>query len=650
MLERKTPAEDEPKQAVHYKSLFDALRVGIVVHAPDTTILLCNPEASRLLGLSQEQMAGKNVDDPAWHFVHEDGSPMLPENYPVNQVLTTLQPLQEYVVGVDGPDPSDRVWVMVDAYPEFAANRDLRNIVVTFVEITNLMQTKEALRKSEEVFEYFMEYSPVYVFFKDEHLRSLMLSRNYETMLGKPRSELLGKSMDELFPPEVAVPMMADDMRIMKEGREFTVEESLNGRIYQTTKFPVLIDGVPRYLAGFTMDITQMKQEEQEKADLQKQLLQSQEMESVGRLAGGVAHDFNNMLMGIMGYAELCLDELPPKHPICGYLQALTETAKRSADLTNKLLAFARKQAVVPATLDLNKVIGGLLEFLQRLIGEHIDLIWIPTPDLWSIHIDPTQVDQILMNLCVNARDAMEGSGSIQIATQNTVLDESFCSSQEGVHPGDYVRLMVQDSGCGIKPADLPQIFEPFFTSKDLGEGTGLGLSTVYGIVKQDNGCIDVQSEAGEGTVFNIYLPRYVANEPRTRDQSKPGMPKGQGETVLLVEDESAIRATCCRFLETLGYTTLVAATPDEARRKAGQYKSRIHLLLTDVAMPGMSGPTLAQHLTASRPDLAVLYMSGYAADAVTDLETESHPGYFIGKPFTRAELAVKMRDVLDST
>jgi hemerythrin-like metal-binding protein/PAS domain S-box-containing protein len=645
--EHQTSTDLRESEIQHLK-LFETLRVGVVVHAPDTSIMLNNPEATRLLGLTTDQLRGKTAIDPAWQFVRDDGTPMPLDAYPVNQVLASMQPLPDFVMGVDRPATADRVWVLVNAYPEFGPQEELQSIVVTFVDITARKRAEEAVRASEAIFEYFMEYSPMHVFFKDENRRALRLSKNYETMLGKPRSELLGKSMDELFPSDMAEQMMADDVRIMEEGKEITVEETLDGRSYSTTKFPIWVDGVPRYLAGYTMDITDRKQAEEEKTELQKQLLQSQKMESVGRLAGGVAHDFNNMLMGIMGYAELCRDELPPDHVIHPYLNELTRAAQRSADLTRQLLAFASKQAIAPEVLDLNDVITGMLKLLRHLIGENINLAWRPAEALMTVSIDPSQIDQILVNLCVNARDAINGTGNVTVSSKNVTLDDAYCTEHPNATPGRYVLITVVDDGCGMDKDTLAHVFEPFFTTKGSGKGTGLGLATVYGIVRQNNGYIDVHTEVNEGTTFRVYLPQFAGEDAKTSEPKEERAPTGGNETILLVEDEKALRVTCRHFLRTLGYTFLVAATPAEALNLAAQHSGDIHLLLTDVVMPEMDGQQLATQLKSSDPGLNVLYMSGYTADAVTDLGVDEDGVSFIGKPFSRDDLARKLREILD--
>ena len=400
-------------------------------------------------------------------------------------------------------------------------------------------------------------------------------------------------------------------------------------------------------LTGTITDITDRVEAEAEKKNLQAQLMQAQKMESIGRLAGGVAHDFNNMLGVILGHAELAQDQVAPADPIFEDLSEIKKAAQRSADLTRQLLAFARKQTVLPKVLDLNGTVEGLLKMLRRLIGEDIDLVWLPGKGLWQVKIDPTQVDQILANLTVNARDAIEGVGRISIETNNAVLAQDFCTDHVGLVPGNYVMLSISDDGCGMSKEVLEHIFEPFFTTKEVGQGTGLGLATTYGIVKQNNGYIDVYSEPGQGTTFRIYLPRYrwqsLAND---REKVKDMLQQGR-ETILLVEDEPSILYLSKRMLESMGYRVLAAATPGEAMRLAEENCGEIHLLMTDVIMPEMNGRDLARRLLSLYPDLRRLFMSGYTADIIAHHGVLDEGVYFIQKPFSRAELSTKVRAVL---
>jgi PAS domain S-box-containing protein len=395
-------------------------------------------------------------------------------------------------------------------------------------------------------------------------------------------------------------------------------------------------------------DISERKQAESEQAKLEGQLLQAQKMEAVGRLAGGVAHDFNNMLMATMGYVDLSRDGLPAEHPIRSYLDEIAKITQRSVDLTRQLLAFARKQIIVPKVLDLNDVVSNMLKLLHRLIGENIHMAWRPDPDLWPVKLDPVQIDQILANLCLNARDAE--SNEISIRTANRRLDQDYCNRHEGVIPGDYVMLSVSDNGCGMDHDVLSSIFEPFFTTKEINKGTGLGLATVYGIIRQNNGYINASSELGRGTTFTIHLPRVDREAIRRLPlASTDEEPHGLGETILLVEDEPSLLMTIGRGLETLGYLVLAAATPAEALDVAARHEDNIHLLLSDMTMPGMNGRQLAEKLWVNHKGLPCVFMSGHTVTVMDDAELGSKNWCFLQKPFPRAQLARKLREMLDA-
>lgn len=400
--------------------------------------------------------------------------------------------------------------------------------------------------------------------------------------------------------------------------------------------------------AGNITNYVAVKRDITEHLRLSQHLQQSQKMDSIGRLAGGVAHDFNNMLGVILGHAEIALDQLAPSHPLHTNLLEIRKAAERSADLTRQLLAFARKQAVTPKVLDLNETVEGMLNMLRRLIGENIALAWQPRAS-WPVWIDPSQIDQILANLCVNAREAIAGAGSVSIETSNAILDEAFCATHAGAHPGEYVRLVFQDSGCGMDTETLSHIFEPFFTTKGQGEGTGLGLATVYGIIKQNNGFIEVSSIHGHGTTFEIYLPRsadVLARHPAgpTAAESARG-----AESILLVEDEPAILEITAQMMEALGYAVRKAHAPAEALRVAEECGDRLQLLVTDVVMPEMNGRELAKKLLSLHPRLKCLFMSGYTADIIARNGMLEGALHFIQKPFSKQTLAAKLREVLDS-
>ena len=380
---------------------------------------------------------------------------------------------------------------------------------------------------------------------------------------------------------------------------------------------------------------------------LEAQLHQAQKMEAIGRLAGGVAHDFNNMLAVISGHADLALEQTAPDSPLYADLLAIQKASQRSADLTRQLLAFARKQTIAPKVLDLNDTIAGMLKMLGRLIGEDIELLWKPASTLWPVNMDPSQIDQIMANLVVNARDAITGVGKITIETGQAEFDESYCEAHAGFTPGQYVLLAVSDNGCGMSREILAQLFDPFFTTKPRGRGTGLGLATVYGIVKQNYGCINVYSEPGQGSTFKIYLPRHVADPGEASAAPPPPTAPTGAETVLLVEDEEALLKLSAQLLERLGYTVLAAGGPNQALQLAEAHPGIIHLLLTDVIMPDMSGRDLWQQLSALRPSLKCLFMSGYTANVIAHHGVLDEGVHFLQKPFSREALAAKLREAL---
>ncbi|MDZ7665271.1 MAG: response regulator [Desulfotignum sp.] len=470
-----------------------------------------------------------------------------------------------------------------------------------------------------------------------------LLGMTFEEVQGKKCFELIGRDRECT---ECAT------RKALKSGKIEQLEKYVPelGIYFDCRSNPILDeDGNVVRIIEHLRDITEQKRAEEERELLQAQFVQAQKMESVGRLAGGVAHDFNNMLGVILGHAEFALEKADENHDLCADLKEIQTAARRSADLTKQLLTFARKQIIAPKMLDLNDTVESMLSMLRRLIGEDINLSWNPAKGVWPVKMDPSQVDQILANLCVNAKDAIEGVGKLTIETGMKSFDQEYCADHAGFIPGDFVVLAVSDDGCGMDKMTLYNLFEPFFTTKDVGKGTGLGLSTVYGIVKQNNGFINVYSEPDHGTTFRIYLPRCVAADetPAVIPPYKPD-PTGN-ETVLLVEDEPAILRMARMMLERMGYSVLPAATPAEAIDLAKTHADKIDLLMTDVIMPEMNGRDLAKHLTALYPDIKLLFMSGYTTNVISDHGVMDEKVAFIQKPFLMKDLAEKVREVLDT-
>jgi PAS domain S-box-containing protein len=528
--------------------------------------------------------------------------------------------------------------------------------VWSFRDITERRRAESALVESRNLLQAIIDTVPVRVFWKDRNLRYLGCNPAFAQDAGKSGpEEIIGKDDHQLGWVDDADRYRSDDLAVLESGvARLAYDEpqtTPGGQTIwlRTSKVPLTSrDNESMGVVGIYEDITERKRIEAETAALEEQLQQARKMESVGRLAGGVAHDFNNMLSVILGHAELALLQTDPAQPLRTDLEEIRKTATRSADLTRQLLAFARKQRIAPTVLDLNATVAVMLAMLQRLIGENIQILWQPAADLWPVRMDPSQLDQILTNLCVNARDAIAGNGHLTIDTSNREMDHADCARHVGMVPGDYVRLAVRDDGCGIDKDTLARLFEPFFTTKEFGQGAGLGLASVYGAVKQNGGFIDVESTPGQGTTFTIYLHRHVGSAEQSRTEAAVAPLLHGSETILLVEDESAILTMATAMLERHGYTVLAAATPEAALRIARAYSGRVHLLLTDVVMPNMNGAELARHVLALDPDVKRLYMSGYTADVIAHHGVVGQGADFIQKPFGMRDLAARIREVLD--
>jgi len=950
ITKRKQAEEALQASESKYRDLIQKIHAAIVVHGAETQIQTCNQQSQELLGLTEEQMLGRQAIDPDWHFFREDGTVMPLEEYPVNRVLASKKPFRNSIMGVHRSADDVDIWVLVSASPVFDEKNEVAQIIVTFVDITERKRAEEELIKQTTLFrglfdsspeaiaivdnedrvmeinhsfETLFEYShletrgryineliapepyledaqfvsqavvgggstvekeairctkgkcpvhvsligspivvndrrigafaiyrditehkrveeavneknqfiasllraiPVAVFYKDREGRYLGCNDMFTEVMGMTTEQLRGKTVYELWPSEFADKYHSMDLELM-HNREHQVYEfqvkAKDGRIHpviyakdvfldkdggvaglvgaflditdqkqaeaalrldeerlevllalnnmtdaseselthfameaavrltnstigyvafmnedetvlemqawskkamddcavmdKPVAYPVATTGlwgeavrqrrmvitndyaasspwkkgtpdghvhITRHMNAPTLDgdrivivagvgnkltdygnddvrqisllmsglwaIIRRKRAEEEKYKLETQLIQAQKMESIGRLAGGVAHDYNNMLSAILGHVELAKEKLSPSDPIYNDLEVIEKAANRSAALTRQLLAFARRQTVEPRLLDLNDVVAGMLKMLHRLIGEDIDFAWMPGAALWQVKVDQSQIDQILANLCVNARDAIDGIGKITIETENVVMDESYCPVPPGTHCGQYVMLAVSDDGRGMDKEILGQIFEPFFTTKDIGKGTGLGLATVYGIVKQNDGFINVYSEPGKGTTFKIYLPRAQGTEAESMVKDIAETAIGGKETVLLVEDEQVLLNLGTVMLERLGYSVLAAGTPREALTIAKMHVGEIQLIITDVIMPEMNGRDLVQAIIAVKPGIKCLYISGYTANVIVHRGILDHGVHFLQKPFSMKDLAEKVRRALD--
>jgi PAS domain S-box-containing protein len=519
-------------------------------------------------------------------------------------------------------------------------------------DITGRKIMEKALQDSEEQFRFLVEGAPYAIFVQTDYDFAYTNSAAIALFGAASDDELLGEPLLDRIHPDFREQVL-ECIQIINDQKQFIPGIEMVSLRLDGSQVPVEMSAVPIAYEGkdgalvFLQDISKRKLTDKEKEKLQIQLSQAQKMESVGRLAGGVAHDFNNMLGVIIGHAEMAIDQVDTSQPLYEDLLEIQKAAQRSADLTRQLLAFARKQTINPRVLDLNDTVSGIFKMLRRIVGENIELVWKPGLNLWPVMMDPSQIDQILANLTVNARDAIKLAGNLTIATQNIVFDKTYCSAHAGFMPGEYVLLAVSDNGCGMDKMVLDNLFEPFFTTKGVGKGTGLGLATIYGIVKQNNGFINVYSEPGEGTSFKIYLPRIQTSETVKIEATEPE-PSCGAETVLLVEDEETILRLGKMILERYGYTVLVAPSPTEALILAKEHQGPIHMLLTDVVMPGMNGKELKERISAIIPEIRVLFMSGYTADVIAYHGVIEEDVQYLQKPFSVKTLAAKVREVLE--
>ncbi len=516
------------------------------------------------------------------------------------------------------------------------------------------LQGAATLVQSEERFRSLVNTIPDLIWLKDARGRYLSCNAMFERFAGYKESELIGKTDFDLFDKELAEFFRIHDSQAVEAGKPTSNEEWI---VFSDTQQKALLFTIktPMYdpqggivgVLGIGRDITVLRQAEEDRLMLENQLHHAKKIESIGHLAGGVAHDFNNMLGVILGRAEIALLKLRRQQDITSDLEEICTASRRSADLTRQLLTFARKQVISPRVVDINETINQIQKMLQRLIGESVSLVWEPAESVWPVRIDPTQADQILTNLCVNSRDAIAGSGTILLKTENLHVTENECRVPNfECSPGDYVRISVKDNGPGIDEEIREYIFEPFYTTKSVGSGTGLGLATVFGAVKQNGGFIRFYTGAGLGTEFQIYLPRvdeclYVESG-NSADEYSPGSGR-----ILLVEDDTMLLYLKKELLEEAGYHVLAAADVDVAIELAKSDEEEIHLLISDLIMPKMTGKELSEKIMTLRPQIKVLLMSGYASDIITSQDVNRDSFQFLQKPISFELLKTKIRSIL---
>ncbi len=635
--------EQKPDLLAKYHQVIENANEAILI-AQEGRIKFFNPKTTEMFGYAREELLSKHFLD----FVHPEDRDMVADHHARRLAGENLPHKYPFRI-VDGRE--EVRWVEINAT---FIGWEGRPATLNFInDITERVRMEEALRQSEEYFRALIEKTLDVTLIIDAQGVFRYASPSVLGVTGHRPENLVGEDVFKFIHPDDASKVREAFERGL---RDMISPAKMEFRVFHSDGSYRTVESIGRNLLevpavrGYVVnarDITARKSTEEEMQKLQEQLRQAQKMEAIGRLAGGIAHDFNNLLTIIQGYSDLSLLVLRDGDPVKENIHGIERAAKRAAALTQQLLAFSRRQMMEMKIIDLNVLLRDLDKMLHRLIGEDIELVTVLAEDLGMVKVDPGQIEQVVLNLAVNAKDAMPSGGKLTIETLNVELDEAYARAHVAVKPGPFVMFSITDTGEGITPEVKERIFEPFFTTKEVGKGTGLGLSTVYGIVKQCGGNIWVYSEAGQGTTFKLYFPRL----------QKPGMERGERsrqedsphgtETILVVEDEDEVRKLTVDILRNQGYTVLEAAQGQDAIAICEHHSELIHLMLTDVVMPKMNGAELARRLTPLHRDMKVLYMSGYTDHAVFDHGLLKGAEY-IQKPFTMVNLSKKVREVLD--
>jgi PAS domain S-box-containing protein len=628
-----------------YRDFFENAKDVMYVHDLKGQYTLVNRAAERLMGYSKDELLKMRIDEvvPAEYVDKVRGV--------LKQKLTDRIPTV-YEVEVTSKD-GKRIPVEVNSRLIYENGAPV-GVQGTARDITERWRHQEALRESEERFRNLFENAKDVLFTCDLYGNFTSLNQAGVDLMGYSLAEALESNFARVVAPEylnVAAQMIAGKSKgDVKTSYELEVLTKFGERILvEISSRSVYREGQPIGVQGSARNITERRQAEEALRASQLQLQQSQKLEAIGQLAGGVAHDFNNLLTAIIGYSDLSLRHTDLNEQIRRNLEEIKRAADRAASLTRQLLAFSRKQILEPKVLSLNHVVKDMHKMLRRMIGEDIELTTNLPQNLGSVKVDPGQIEQIIMNLVLNARDAMPRGGKITIETANITLDEKYASKHVPVQSGDYVMLAVSDTGEGMDRETQSHVFEPFFTTKEAGKGTGLGLSTVYGIVKQSGGYIWVYSEVGNGTSFKVYLPLVAGSQSKLVKVPSVALTARGSETILLVEDEEVVRRMARIILESAGYKVFEAVGASDALRLCYEHGEEFDLMITDVIMPGMSGRVLAERVGQRCPDLPVLYMSGYTDDAIVRHGLLGDLLEFIQKPFTAESLTAKVRKILDA-
>jgi PAS domain S-box-containing protein len=621
-----------------YRQIVDTAREGIWLVDEKSRTTFANRALEKMLGYAPGEMLGKSVYD----FVDSEERAGTEQSLERRRQGVAERQDQKYL-HKDG----SAVWVRMEASPMTDDAGNYSGALAMVTDVTDRRRAEEALRGSEERYRLLFDSCPLPIWLTDVNsLQFIAVNQAALLLFGYQREAFLKLGVGDLLSSEeklrVLQDLTASIERGVQQGTRRAIKKNGTGVELAATSQTFVLDG--RLVAlVIAQDMT-------ERNRLEAQLAQSRKMEAIGILAGGVAHDFNNLLSIMVTYTAFALEALTPGEPLWTDIEQVAKAGERAVSLTRQLLAFSRQQILEPAIMDLNETVAGIEPMLRRIVGEHIEISSALEPSLGRISADPGQLEQVIMNLVVNARDAMATGGELTIETANVAVDQGLPGSPPGLKPGRYVKLAVSDTGSGIDAATRERIFEPFFTTKEVGKGTGLGLSTVLGIVQQSGGRLEVQSELGKGTTFEIYLPRVDSPLATHALKEAVTLPNGARETVLVVEDDEQVRGLVRSILRRNRYEVLVASNAGEAFLIAEQHQAPIHLLLTDVVMPRMNGRQLAERLANSRPDMKVLFMTGYTDDTavrqgVFDAEME-----LLQKPITPEALARRVRAVLDGS
>jgi PAS domain S-box-containing protein len=643
---RKKLEESLEREKTLLSTLIDNLPDYVSVKDTKSRILIANSANTRMMGhRTPRDVVGRTDAD---FFPLEESARYRADELSVIQTGSPIINAEEQSLDPEGR----RRWTLTTKVPLKDAHGAVIGVVCTGRDITQIREAGEQLAESETRFRSIVESSPmgIHSYSLEDGGRLLLTGGNpaADRMLGIDHGALVGKTIEEAFPALASTEVPSRYREAAEHGRTWKTSqiEYKDDRVsgaYEVYAFRTS----PNRMAAMFLDITSRMRDEEERRKLEGKLAQAQKLESIGRLAGGVAHDFNNCLTAIIGSVSLAQIDVSPNDPMSGPLADIQRAAQSAAGLTKQLLAFSRQQLAEPRVLNLNDVIQRVVQMLHRLIGENVELRLLPDQHLGNVRIDPGQLEQVLVNLALNARDSMPNGGHLTIETANAQLDAKYCARHAGTQPGSYVVLVVSDSGTGMTEEVKAQIFEPFFSTKAKGKGTGLGLATVFGIVTQNGGSIEVYTELGVGSTFKVYLPRVNVKAESLLPAERKEMPSGT-ETVFLVEDEEMLRKLGERILRRLGYHVFPFPSGDDALQALRAAAVPVDLLITDVILPGMNGRLLAEKARAERPGLKVLFCSGYTENVIAHHGILEEGIEFIGKPYSPFDLAQKIRAVLD--